>query len=305
MKKRILKWLSAVLTILLLAGMMPPALMEDTALSPEGDDAQVISEPTDEIVEETSFELDDGEEAWMDSEDAGLTVEPEEAEYISNEADAPITLNRYYCVAAGTALWADPDGQEILGWLNPEAIVYGEDADGDVLRIWFDTLEARAAGEPLVSGYVAADSAEPLAEEDALLADAAMDDDAETRALNGASIPLATLDAIATPKSASDYAVVGLDVAAHSQAEIQAFVNAHPCNPEQSIAYSVAPSLSEPYSPGRLTPEMQQAIINYINQYRYIVGLNADVVFDASHEEQQAAGMESDSLPAVYALLNR
>ena len=82
---------------------------------------------------------------------------------------------------------------------------------------------------------------------------------------------------------------LGLNVASHTAAEIQAFANAHPLS-SSALSYKKAPSFEEPYSAGVLSDATLNSALNILNQIRYIAGLNANVTLNASYSEQASAG---------------
>lgn len=84
---------------------------------------------------------------------------------------------------------------------------------------------------------------------------------------------------------------VDLNVEKHTQAEIQAFIDANYASMSQPVKYSVEPSLNGPYAPGVLSDETAESALNLLNQARYIAGLNADVTLDPVKSEYAAAGM--------------
>lgn len=83
--------------------------------------------------------------------------------------------------------------------------------------------------------------------------------------------------------------VTSLDVASHTQADIRAFMAAHPTSVVSAETYRRAPSIQEPLAGGLLSEASIQNALNMLNQLRYIVGLNADVVLDPALEEQLSA----------------
>lgn len=83
---------------------------------------------------------------------------------------------------------------------------------------------------------------------------------------------------------------VALNVEKHTQAEIQAFIDANYASMSQPVTYSVEPSLTEPYAPGVLSDETEKSALNMLNQARFIAGLNADVALDSTKSEYAAAG---------------
>lgn len=83
--------------------------------------------------------------------------------------------------------------------------------------------------------------------------------------------------------------VASLDVASHTQADIRAFMAAHPTSTVSAETFRRAPSIQEPLVGGLLSEESNQNALNMLNQLRYIVGLNADVVLDPALEEKLSA----------------
>ncbi len=83
--------------------------------------------------------------------------------------------------------------------------------------------------------------------------------------------------------------VIGLDVASRSQADIRAFMAAHPTSTVSAETYRREPSIQEPFIGGLLSEQSNQNALNMLNQLRYIAGLNADVVIDPALEEMLSA----------------
>ena len=81
---------------------------------------------------------------------------------------------------------------------------------------------------------------------------------------------------------------ISLGVAAHTQAEIRAFINAHPAETSSTTTYRRSPT-TNPYVPGLISENCIQNAINMLNQFRYIAGLNADVINAPDEEEKMAA----------------
>ena len=103
---------------------------------------------------------------------------------------------------------------------------------------------------------------------------------------------------------------ISLGAAAHTKAEIRAFINAHPAETTSATTYRRSPA-TNPYMPGLISENSIQNAINMLNQFRYIAGLNADVENDPDKEEMMAAAAminglngnlsHSPSRPSVWA----
>lgn len=201
----------------------------------------------------------------------------------------PITTTGYVTVAAEAPVFLDAAQTQAIGVFPEGAVVYAEPAneEGALVRVTFDTEETRGWNGDFVTGYVLSADALAFTEEENAAFAQALAADARTRYLGGVAVSCVNFVAV-------DYAVlaeenaVGLGVAAHTQAEIQAFVNAHPAYRNQLNLYSVAAS-DAPYAAGKLSPVNQQSALNMTNQLRYIAGLNAEL--GLFPEQEDAMGM--------------
>ncbi len=201
----------------------------------------------------------------------------------------PITTTGYVTVAAEALVFLDAAQTQAIGVFPEGAVVYAEPAneEGAQVRVTFDTEETRGWNGDFVTGYVLSADALAFTEEENAAFAQALATDARTRYLGGVAVSCVNFVAV-------DYAVlaeenaVGLGVAAHTQAEIQAFVNAHPAYRNQLNLYSVAAS-DAPYAAGKLSPVNQQSALNMTNQLRYIAGLNAEL--GLFPEQEDAMGM--------------
>lgn len=201
----------------------------------------------------------------------------------------PITTTGYVTVAAEAPVFLDAAQTQAIGVFPEGAVVYAEPAneEGALVRVTFDTEETRGWNGDFVTGYVLSADALAFTEEENAAFAQALAADARTRYLGGVAVSCVSFVAV-------DYAVlaeenaVGLGVAAHTQAEIQAFVNAHPAYRNQLNLYSVAAS-DAPYAAGKLSPVNQQSALNMTNQLRYIAGLNAEL--GLFPEQEDAMGM--------------
>lgn len=201
----------------------------------------------------------------------------------------PITTTGYVTVAAEALVFLDAAQTQAIGVFPEGAVVYAEPAneEGALVRVTFDTEETRGWNGDFVTGYVLSADALAFTEEENAAFAQALAADARTRYLGGVAVSCVNFVAV-------DYAVlaeenaVGLGVAAHTQAEIQAFVNAHPAYRNQLNLYSVAAS-DAPYAAGKLSPVNQQSALNMTNQLRYIAGLNAEL--GLFPEQEEAMGM--------------
>ena len=201
----------------------------------------------------------------------------------------PITTTGYVTVAAEAPVFLDAAQMQAIGVFPEGAVVYAEPAneEGALVRVTFDTEETRGWNGDFVTGYVLSADALAFTEEENAAFAQALAADVRTRYLGGVAVSCVNFVAV-------DYAVlaeenaVGLGVAAHTQAEIQAFVNAHPAYRNQLNLYSVAAS-DAPYAAGKLSPVNQQSALNMTNQLRYIAGLNAEL--GLFPEQEDAMGM--------------
>ncbi|MDE8701488.1 fibronectin type III domain-containing protein [Adlercreutzia equolifaciens] len=82
------------------------------------------------------------------------------------------------------------------------------------------------------------------------------------------------------------------NVTTHTQAEIIAWVKAHPFDTEKDRGYAVKPKLKAPYAAGKPSKTNLQEGLNALNAMRYIAGLDANVTFDETYNElAQAAAL--------------
>lgn len=82
------------------------------------------------------------------------------------------------------------------------------------------------------------------------------------------------------------------NVATHTQAEIIAWVKAHPFDTEKDRGYAVKPKLKAPYAAGKPSKTNLQEGLNALNAMRYIAGLDANVTLDETYNElAQAASL--------------
>ena len=103
---------------------------------------------------------------------------PEEAAAPEEPADAGETEQTghpdqgYIEVSGGTKVYSGPSEEALYGVFTEDAVVYARteereaDPDRDWLRITFDTEDQRAAGEALLHGYLRAEKARFLSEEE-------------------------------------------------------------------------------------------------------------------------------------------
>ena len=87
--------------------------------------------------------------------------------------------------------------------------------------------------------------------------------------------------------------IKGLGVQTRTQGQIRSFIAAHPADTASDAAFRKQPEggyySDAPYAPGLLDEKSIADGINMLNQLRYIAGLNANVVHDASRETAQGA----------------
>ena len=82
---------------------------------------------------------------------------------------------------------------------------------------------------------------------------------------------------------------IGLSVMKHSQDEIRSFIASHPIARIYSL-YSETPSVTAPYSPGKLADKTVNYALNMLNLMRYIAGIDADVTIKESYAKLTQAG---------------
>ena len=290
MKKTVLSRLWALALVLLLLA-LPAALAEEE---------EIVSLPVEEAVPAT----DAGDTGlWVAEETAPLVPEREEIE-LTAEGEEPAgeggvlseawATSGYAAVADGATVYADAASERLMGTFPRGAVVWVEcqTDNGALLKIRFDTEEARSSDAAIPEGYVPAEVALQLTKGEIKALKKSLKSDRGTRDM----VPLAALEAAGYGVSAKaeeddeqpEPTVQGLAVTARTQAQIQAFVDAHPSYSAQINIYTVPPS-EDPYSIGRLSSVNQQSALNLLNQMRYIAGLNANLKLLPEREEMEAS----------------
>lgn len=314
---RIKRTVAALLSALLLLGLLPAALTEDVdvAIAP-----QIIEEAPEVALEEAEQPEPDVDLA-IDVGDTGLTVvyedvpleegeiplpeDTEEAEAESEDGavqapdaeDAwegmeilalPAVSVGYAAVAPEAPIYVDAARTQAFGVFPEGAAVYAESLEngGTMVKIRFDTEDSRGWDQPIPTGYVLAEDVLAYNEVESAALGETLAADARTRWLDGVAIPCVGFAAVDFAVMAGEESV-GLGVAAHTQAEIQSFANAHPAYRNQINIYSVAAS-DAPYAAGKLSAVNQQSALNLVNQIRYIAGLGANLT--ALTEQEDAMG---------------
>lgn len=195
----------------------------------------------------------------------------------------------YYAVAAGTEIYADEALTQCAGSFPEGATVYAEAAvgDGAAMRVRYDTEDARSWALEIPTGYVQAEYtlAYDQADTEALLKSLAS---AGARTMNGAPVPCVAFAPGEYAVRAEAEEATGLGVAFRTQAQVQAFVDAHPAYAGQVNIYSIA-ATDEPYAVGSLSPVNQRSALNLLNQIRYITGLDADLTLLSDMEQMEAS----------------
>lgn len=212
----------------------------------------------------------------------------------------------YAAVADGAQVYADSALQRLCGAFPEGATVYVEawQDDGALLRIRFDTEQARAWGEEIPTGYVPAGDTLPLNAEETAALTAALGANARTRSAGDVPVPCAAFDAVTCAVSTGEDAeadaeaqdgteaeeplIQGLGVYARTREEIQAFADAHPSYTAQLNIYTKA-ATDNPYTVGYLSDVNQQSALNLLNQVRYIAGLDGNLTLMPEREEMEAA----------------
>ena len=94
-------------------------------------------------------------------------------------------------------------------------------------------------------------------------------------------------------------AATGVNVTAHSKADIRSYIAAN--GPESTaVTYAVEPVTTAPYAPGKLSDETQLNALKQLNVIRYIAGLNDNVTLDASYSEMVQAGVLINAVNNQY-----
>ena len=216
---------------------------------------------------------------------AGLTIE-----FLDDEPFQP----GYVFVAANTPVFADATTSARLGAFTEAAVTYAAKRASGRLEIVFDTPDARESGASLPRGYVALGDARTLDDNELTLLELYFLQDSQTRSTGGAAIPCIVAFNPATGEEAEPATLeipagaVGLGVAAHSQKDIQSFVDSHPAYLYQENLFRT-PSSKYPYTYGKLSKVNLQSALNLVNQMRYIAGLDASVSLLDSQENAMAA----------------
>ncbi len=297
--------LAALLALLLLLSLASTGLTE--ALEPEADESPWV-EPEVGLAEDAGdtgltveYEGDGEEELVYGSEPLDEAILTEDGVAAIDDPDAlsdadgleilalPIERAGYVAVAAESPVYADADRTRAIGVFPEGAAVYAEPTDdtGLMLEIRFDTEQRRSWNEPVMTGYVPSADALAYTEAEEEAFRQRLDADARTRYLDGVAIPCVGFTAVDYVVSAEADSV-GLGVAAHTQAEIQAFVNAHPSYRNQINIYKTAAS-DNPYAYGKLSDVNQRSALNLVNQFRYIAGLGAELTLLDDQEEAMGA----------------
>lgn len=82
----------------------------------------------------------------------------------------------------------------------------------------------------------------------------------------------------------------GLDAQKHTKAEIINYVRNHPWNMDD-VKYTSEPSVTQPYSLGKISSESSTSALNYLNIYRYIAGVSEAPLDESAMEYAQAASL--------------
>ncbi|MBR1821682.1 MAG: Ig-like domain-containing protein [Clostridia bacterium] len=315
---RMKKGLATLLSALLLLTLLPTALMESTDVAPQLEEIEGAQE--DAILEE-DWQIEPEVGLADDAGDTGLTIEYEDApiedvalaeepvaedgepsdeaveapDALLDEAGGveilalPVVSAGYVAVAPEAPVYADAARTQAVGVFPEGAAVYAESVEngGALLKIRFDTEDSRGWDQEILTGYVLAEDALAYTEAEAEALTRTLAADARTRYLDGVAIPCVGFTAVNFAVMAGETGV-GLGVTAHTQADIQKFVNAHPSYRNQLNIYSVAAS-DAPYAPGKLSAVNQQSALNMVNQIRYIAGLSADIAPLTGQEDAMAS----------------
>lgn len=82
-----------------------------------------------------------------------------------------------------------------------------------------------------------------------------------------------------------------ISVGSRTEDEIKAYVKAHPFDTKAKATYISQPSLSSPYSAGKLSVQTLEEAVNALNCMRYIAGLEEVTLNDNYNELAQAASL--------------
>ena len=272
---------------------LPPVAAED-GLAPDATAEESDTDATAEESDAPDATAEDGLAPGATMEENGLTLEDEDAAEPDGQEPAellavPQVGVGYAAIALQAVVYADSDMARAIGAFPEGAMVYVEavEREGALLKIRFDTEDARDWAQPIPEGWVFAEEALCCDAGEAAALEQSLAADPRARQMDGVAIPCAEFEAWDCAVMAGESAT-GLGVAARSQAEIQAFVDAHPSYRNQTNLYSVAAS-DNPYQIGRLSAVNQRSALNMIGQMRYIAGLDADVGLLTEQEDNMAA----------------
>ena len=301
------KGLAALLAMIMLLTLMPAAVMEEEAplqeseedwtVEPEvglaedaGDTGLVVvfedDTTGDEVPQTPELSDDDFDGGDVPGEDTDADAGDSALEILA----LPEISVGYVAVAPEAPVYADAERTQAIGTFPDGATVYAEavEAEGALLKIRFDTEDSRAWAGDIPTGYVLALDALACTEADESLLCESLTADARTRYLGGVAIPCVNFAAVDCAVMAAGENAVGLNVAAHTPEQIQAFVNAHPANRNQINLFRVA-ACDEPFAPGKLSEVNQRSALNLLNQLRYIAGVSSDVGLLSDQEDTVAA----------------
>ncbi len=265
----------------------------DTGLTVEFEDAPYADEAFgDALSDEVELSADDAADAADEAPDdiAVEALETGDEEGALEIEAVPVISTGYAAVAPETPVYVDAERTQAVGVFPDGAVVVVEavEADGALLKIRYDTEDSRSWAEDIPAGYVLAMDALAYTDEEAAALAGQLSADSRTRYVDDMAVPCVNFTAVDFAVMAAGESAVGLNVASHTQAEIQAFINAHPAYRNQVDIYKVA-AKDEPFAPGKLSDVNQRSALNLLNQIRYIAGVNSNVGLLTEQEDTVAA----------------
>ena len=195
----------------------------------------------------------------------------------------------YAVVARGTIGYQDVELARPEGEFTDEYYVWAETFDllYSAVQLRFDTEETRASGDSPRTCFVRLEDVQMLTEQESEKFAQSLADQIETRNYDGIWMPTAVFEKLNAAENGgliSNTSSLELDTVYRTQAEIQAFVDAHPAYLMQPDIYDVGVT-KDPYSPAKLSQFSANSAIAMVNQMRFIAGLDANVVFDWDKED--------------------
>ncbi|MCR4649973.1 MAG: DUF4214 domain-containing protein [Lachnospiraceae bacterium] len=107
------------------------------------------------------------------------------------------------------------------------------------------------------------------------------------------SLLLVLTAAFAAPVTVSakneDTGSADLKVTYHTKREIAQYISQHPYDNAKLVNFDIMPNTSQPYALGKVSDSVLNDALTYVNIYRYIAGIPANVTLDAGYTEKAQA----------------